>query len=35
MAATGALIPAYWSSSTAYEIAQAGIDAVRASVNLS
>ena len=35
MAATGALIPTYWSSSTAYEIAQAGIDAVRASVNLS
>jgi hypothetical protein len=35
MAATGTLIPAYWTSSTAYEIAQAGIDAVRASVNLS
>ena len=35
MAATGALIPDYWTNSTAYEIAQAGIDAVRASVNLS
>jgi hypothetical protein len=35
MAATGALVPDYWKNSTAYEIAQAGIDAVRASVNLS
>jgi hypothetical protein len=35
MAATGAMMPYYWQSSTAYEIAQAGIDAVRASVNLS
>lgn len=28
MAKTGALIPEYWTSSTAYEIAQAGIKAV-------
>lgn len=29
MAAAGALLPSYWTSSTAREIAQAGIDAVR------
>ena len=29
MAAAGALVPTYWMSSTASEIAQAGIDAVR------
>jgi len=29
MAATGALVPDYWTSSSAYEIALAGIDALR------
>ena len=29
MAATGALVPSYWTSSSAYEIARAGIQAVR------
>lgn len=29
MAATGALVPAYWTHASAREIAQAGIDAVR------
>ena len=32
MAATGALMPDYWTHETAYEIVQAGIDALKKSL---
>lgn len=33
MAATGALVPTYWTTSTAYEIAMAGIEAVKQTIS--